>query len=69
MEVVEVQKLRLWDKGITSRDGKALWVATVVLQGPLFQRHAETSVFAKDELEAYTKLITRGANQWNLHVD
>jgi hypothetical protein len=62
MEVVAVHNLRLWDKGVTARDGKALWVATVVLQGPLFQRTAQTSVFAKDELEAYTKLITRGAN-------
>jgi hypothetical protein len=59
MEVVEVRNLRLWDKGKTSRDGKALWVATVVLQGALFQRTAQTSVWAKDDLEAYTKLITK----------
>lgn len=63
MEVVEVHNLKLWDKGVTTRDKKALWVATVVLQGPLFRRTAQTSVFAKDELEAYTKLITQGANQ------
>ena len=59
MEVVEVRSLRLWDKGKTAFEGKPLWVATVVLQGPLFQRIAETSTFAKDELEAYTKLITK----------
>lgn len=59
MEVVAVRNLRLWDKGKTTRGGKCLWVATVVLQGPLFQRVAQTSTFAKDELEAYTKLITK----------
>jgi hypothetical protein len=59
MEVVEVRNLKLWDRGKTTRYGKPLWVATVVLQGPLFQRHAHTSTFAKDELEAYTKIITK----------
>ena len=63
MEVVEVRNLRLWDNGATTRGGKKLWVATTVLQGPVSQYTASTSTFARDELEAFTNLITRGADQ------
>ena len=64
VEVIEVRNLRLWDEGATALDGKPLCVATVVLQDPLFRYTAQTSVFAKDELEAYTKMLTnnQGAN-------